>query len=166
MSKISKYWTLIFGVLSPVLAAALGFGTYMVLTRASENRDADFVFRLSTTAVAMALPFVLTFVLAMGDRAKSRFSTASKIGLAIATLSLAMLYAPINGAISRSRQMANLALGRRRCSGNEHGGPRWQNPPPLRLPRQSGAAKCLGNLVRTLSERDARARPVVQGASL
>jgi peroxiredoxin len=110
MSKISQYWTLIFGVLSPILAAVLGIGTYMVLTRASENRDADFVFRLSTTAVAMALPFVLTLVLAMSDRAKSRFSTPSKVGLAIATLSLGMLYAPINGAISRARQMANLAL--------------------------------------------------------
>jgi len=110
MSKMSKYWTLIFGLLSPVLAALLGTGTYMVLTRASEDRDADYVFRLSTTAVAMALPFVLTLVLALSDRAKARFTTASKIGLAIAALSLGMLYLPINGAISRARQMANLAL--------------------------------------------------------
>ncbi len=110
MSKLGKYRTLIAGVLSPILAVLLGTGTYLLLTRASENRDADFVFRLSTTAVAMALPFVLTFVLALGDRAQSRFNTGSKIGLAIATLSLAMLYMPINGAISRAKQVANLAL--------------------------------------------------------
>jgi peroxiredoxin len=110
MGKLGKYRTLIFGVLSPLLAAMLGMGTYIMLTRASQDRDADFVFRLSMTAVAMALPFTLTLVLALSDRARSNFSTSSKVGLAIAALSLAMLYMPINGAVSRARQAANLAL--------------------------------------------------------
>ena len=35
---------------------------------------------------------------------------SSKVGLTIAILSLSMLYIPINGAISRARQAANLAL--------------------------------------------------------
>jgi peroxiredoxin len=36
----------------------------------------------------------------------------TKIGLAIATLSLAMLWVPLNGLVQRSRQAANLALDR------------------------------------------------------
>ena len=110
MSKIGKYRTLIFGVSSPILAAVLGAGTYLLLTRTSENLDADFVFRLSMTSVAMALPFIGTVVLALSDRAKARFTTPSKVGMVIAILSLAMVYVPINGAISRARQAENLAL--------------------------------------------------------
>jgi peroxiredoxin len=82
----------------------------MTLTRASQNRDADFVFRLSMTAAAMALPFVLTLILALGDRARSSFTLSSKIGLLIATLSLGMLWVPVSGAISRAKQAENLAL--------------------------------------------------------
>jgi peroxiredoxin len=108
MSKLGKYRTLIFGVSSPVLAAILGVGTYLLLTNTSQNLDADFTFRLSMTAVAMALPFIVTLVFALADRAS--LTKSSKVGLAIAILSLSMLYIPINGAISRARQAANLAL--------------------------------------------------------
>ena len=108
MSKLGKYRTLIFGVSSPILAAILGVGTYLLLTNTSQNLDADFIFRLSMTAVAMALPFIVTLVFALADRAS--LTKSSKVGLAIAILSLSMLYIPINGAISRARQAANLAL--------------------------------------------------------
>ena len=56
----------------------------------------------------MALPFIVTLVFALADRAS--LTKPSKVGLAIAILSLAMLYIPINGAISRATQVANLAL--------------------------------------------------------
>jgi peroxiredoxin len=108
MSKLGKYRTLIFGASSPILAAILGVGTYLLLTNTSQNLDADFVFRLSMTAVAMSLPFIVTLVFALADRAS--LTKSSKVGLAIAILSLSMLYIPINGAISRARQAANLAL--------------------------------------------------------
>lgn len=110
MSKLGKHRTLVSGILTPILSAVIGAATYMLLTRASEDLDGDFVFRLSTTAVLMAVPFVVTLLFALSDRKRSTFTRQSKIGLAIATLSLAMLYAPINGAVSRARQAENLAL--------------------------------------------------------
>ncbi len=110
-TTMKRYRTLVFGILSPILAAFLGSTAYTLLTRASENRDADFVFRLTMTTVAMALPFFVTLVSALLDRMSSRgFTTVTKIGLAIATLSLTMLWFPVNGLIQRTRQAANLAL--------------------------------------------------------
>ena len=108
MGKLSTHRTLISGILSPILAAA--FGVYMTLTRASADRDADFVFRLTTTAIAMAVPFVVTLVLAMGDRRRSALSTSGKIGLTLAVLSLAMAWLPVKGLYDRVRQANNLAL--------------------------------------------------------
>lgn len=82
----------------------------MTLTRASSDRDADFVFRLTTTAIAMAVPFVITLLLAMGDRRRSSFTTAGKVGLTVAVLSLALAWAPIRGMLARTQQAENLAL--------------------------------------------------------
>ena len=110
MAKLSTHRTLIAGILSPILAAALGVGVYMTLTRASADRDADFVFRLTTTAVAMTLPFVATLWLALGDRRRSALAMSGKIGLVIATLSLAMAWVPAKGLYDRVRQANNLAL--------------------------------------------------------
>ena len=110
MGKLSKYRTLLVGIASPILAAAIGAGVYGSLTRASADRDADFVFRLSATAAAMVIPFVVTLFLAMGDRRRSTFSTSSKVGLAIGVLSLALAWLPIRGMLARTRQAENLAL--------------------------------------------------------
>ena len=38
--------TLAFGILAPFLAAGLGMATYVTLTRASTDRDRDFMLRL------------------------------------------------------------------------------------------------------------------------
>ncbi len=106
-----KYRTLTLGILSPIFAAGLGSTVYTALTRASEDRDADFMFRLTMTAVAMAVPFLVTLISSWLDRSSSRgFTTPSKVGLAIATLSLGLVYLPINGAVSRAKQAANQAL--------------------------------------------------------
>lgn len=102
--------TLIAGITSPILAAALGAGVYTALTRASTDRDADFVFRLTATAIAMAVPFVVTLFLAIGDRHRSAFTTSGKIGLTLAVLSLALAWLPLNGMFGRLRQSENLAL--------------------------------------------------------
>jgi thiol-disulfide isomerase/thioredoxin len=110
MAKLSTHKTLIAGIASPIFAAALGAGVYMALTRASTDRDADFVFRLTSTAIAMAVPFVITLFLAMGDRRRSAFTTSGKIGLTLAVLSLALAWLPVNGMFDRLRQAENLAL--------------------------------------------------------
>jgi len=110
MAKLWTHRTLIAGVSSPIFAAALGAGVYRALTRASADRDADFVFRLTTTAIAMAVPFVVTLLLAMGERRRSAFTTSGKIGLSIAVASLALAWLPVNGMLDRLRQAENLAL--------------------------------------------------------
>jgi len=110
MAKLSTHRTLIAGILSPILAAALGAGVYMTLTRASADRDADFVFRLTLTAIAMGVPFLLTSFLAMSDRRRSAFTTSGKIGLTLAVLSLALAWLPVKGLYDRVRQANNLAL--------------------------------------------------------
>jgi peroxiredoxin len=110
MAGTGKYRTLVAGIASPVVAVALGLLTYLILTRASADRDADFVFRLSATALAMALPFVLTAALARRDRRRGALGWASKAGLAIAVASLALTVVPIRSAIRRANQMRFLAL--------------------------------------------------------
>ncbi len=110
---MKKHRTLILGILSPILAAFFGSTVYTILTRASEDRDSDFAFRLTMTALAMAVPFFLTLLLSLLDRRSPLgVSTSTKIGLSIATLSLALLWFPINGVVQRSRQATNLALDR------------------------------------------------------
>jgi len=110
MSGAGSNRTLAAGIASPFASAALGALTYFTLTRASANRDADFVFRLSMTALAMALPFMVTAVFALLDHRRGSLGRASKAGLALALLSLALTWLPIRGAIRRAKQAELLAL--------------------------------------------------------
>ncbi len=109
MSKL-YFRTLWAGVASPFAAAGLGLFVYRSLTRASTDRDADFVFRLSIVAIAMALPGVITLVLALADHRKGAFSTVSKVGLMLGILSLGLVFLPIRGVVERATQARNLAL--------------------------------------------------------
>jgi len=111
MSQVGSSRTLVAGIASPFAAAGLGALTYTTLTRASADRDSDFIFRLSMTAVAMTLPFVGTAVLALVDRRRGNFGRSAKAGLLLALLSLALTWLPIRGAIRRANQAALLALG-------------------------------------------------------
>jgi peroxiredoxin len=110
MSRIGSHRTLLSGIASPVAAAALGAATYTTLTRASADRDADFIFRLSMTALAMTLPFVVTAALALVDRRQGNFGRSAKAGLLLALLSLGLTWLPIRGAIRRANQAKLLAL--------------------------------------------------------
>ena len=110
MAKVSSYRVLIAGILSPLAAALFGMVVYATLTRASADRDKDFVFRLSLTTLAMAVPFIATLALAIGDRRRNALTTSGRIGLTLALLSLALTWLPIQGAIARARQARNLAL--------------------------------------------------------
>ena len=102
--------TLLSGILAPFLAAWLGLTTYRTLTEASTDHDRDFVFRLSLTALAIALPFFLTLLLAWVDRRRGAFGKASATGLALACLSLGLVWLPLRGMIGRSKQAKVLAL--------------------------------------------------------
>jgi peroxiredoxin len=100
---------LICGILSPLAALFLYVLVYGTLTRASADREADFVFRLSMTTLAMAVPFAATLAFAIGDRRRQALTTSGKVGLALAVLSLALTWLPIRGAIGRARQSRSLA---------------------------------------------------------
>ena len=110
MKWITPNRILLSGILSPFASAALGRYTYRTLTRASDDLDADFAFRLGVTAVVMALPFVWTLVLAMVYRRHGGLGWKAGIGLALATLSLGLALLPIRGALARADQAALLAL--------------------------------------------------------
>jgi len=102
--------SLLGGLLSPVLAGGLGIMTYASLTQASADRDADFAFRLTATAVAMTLPFLATAAIASFDRRRRPLGLAGKAGVALAAASLALTWVPINGLRARLQQAENLAL--------------------------------------------------------
>lgn len=110
MAKLSAYRVLIAGILSPPAAALFGMLVYGTLTKASVDRDKDFLFRLSVTTLAMVVPFAATVALAWGDRRRHALTISGKIGLALAVLSLAPAWLPIRGAIARTKQSRNLAL--------------------------------------------------------
>jgi len=109
MAKPSRYRVLIAGILSPLAAAVLGMLVYVTLTRASADRDKDFVFRLSLTTLAMVAPFAATLALALGDRRRHALTTSGRVGLALAVLSLALTWLPLRGVVARTRQSRNLA---------------------------------------------------------
>lgn len=109
MAKLSTYRVLIAGLVSPLAAAAFGLFTYTSLTRASTQLDKTFIFRLSTTTLAMAVPFALTLVLALADRRRHALTTSGKVGLTLAVLSLALTWLPLQGLIGRMKQARNLA---------------------------------------------------------
>lgn len=107
---MSSKRTLASGIVSPFLAAAFGLATYRALTAASSDRDADFLFRMSMTALAMTVPFWSTLVLALGDRRRGAFGNRSRVGLGLAFVSLALVWLPLRGAVARSKQASALAL--------------------------------------------------------
>jgi thiol-disulfide isomerase/thioredoxin len=110
MTRLSSYRVLVAGLASPLAAALLGTFVYRTLTGASADRDADFVFRLCLTALVMAVPFLATLALAIADRRRNALTTAGKVGLVVAFLSVGLAWVPIRGALARTRQARNLAL--------------------------------------------------------
>ncbi len=109
MASLSRYRVLIAGILSPPAAAFLGIQVYSTLSRASTNLDQDFVFRLSSTALAMAVPFLVTVVLATLDRRRHAWTRSAKVGLVLAASSLVLTWLPLEGLIGRVRQARALA---------------------------------------------------------
>lgn len=106
-SSRSPLWP---GVLSPVLAAGLGAGVYLGLTRLSANPDEDYLFRLGAVALAMLLPPAFALRRALEAHRAGGLRWTGWLGASVALLSLGLLAAPIGGAVRRARQAANLAL--------------------------------------------------------
>ncbi len=132
MTKLLQYLVLIIGVSSPLLAQWLYTQTYNTLTRASTNRDQDWLSRLALSALAMTLPFFVTMFMAWiawrqqrtqeassrSEKRRQQRSTARaaastpwivRIGLIVAALSLLLLWKPIGDGTSRWKQQRNLA---------------------------------------------------------
>jgi len=110
MAKLTKYRVLIVGVSSPLAALFLYVLVYSVLKRLSSDLEKDWLFRLSLSAVAMTLPFLVTLVLAMKDRRRGALLLSGKIGLAIAILSLGLAWVPVSDGITRWKQSRNMAM--------------------------------------------------------
>lgn len=110
MSRLVKYRVLLAGILSPVAALFLYAIVYEALTRASRNTEKDWLFRLSLSTLAMAVPLAVTLIFAMRDRRSGRLSRTAKAGLALAFLSLGLAWKPVSDGILRSRQTRNEAM--------------------------------------------------------
>jgi thiol-disulfide isomerase/thioredoxin len=110
MSRLARLRILILGMSSPLLALAFYTVVYNRLTNASTNREQDWLFRLSVSTLAMTVPFFLTLFLVLRYRSKAPLSVASKVGAAIAVLSLGLTAAPIRDGIHRWKQTRNAAL--------------------------------------------------------
>lgn len=132
MPKPLRYTVLILGILSPFLAQYLYALVYNTLTEASTNRNQDWLYRLAMSGLAMTAPFLLTAALALWGwrqarqqqattrsekrrqqratpQASSAFPWPARIGLAIAALSLLLLWKPISDGTSRWKQVRNMA---------------------------------------------------------
>jgi peroxiredoxin len=110
MTRLSKFRVLISGILSPLAALFLYVLVYSILKRASSDLEKDWLFRLSLSASAMLLPFLVTLALAIHDVRRQALSLSGKIGLAIAVLSLGLAWNPVSDGITRWKQSRNMAL--------------------------------------------------------
>jgi len=110
MTKLSNYRVLVAGILSPLAALFLYALVYSILTRASRDHEKDWLFRLSVSALAMTLPFLVTLAFAMKDRRRHALSLSGKIGFAIAILSLGLAWNPVSDGITRWKQSRNMAM--------------------------------------------------------
>lgn len=109
MNKLSKYRVLIAGIVSPFAAFLLYGFVYSILTERSTDRDKDWLFRLTLSTIALAVPFLVTLFLFARDHRRGT-SISSKIGLVLAVLSLCLAWKPVSDGILRSKQARNLAM--------------------------------------------------------
>ena len=110
MTRLSKYRVLVSGILSPLAALVLYSLVYSTLTRVSADREKDWLFRLTLSTLAMTLPFLFTLALAIKDRRLHVLRLSGKIGLAIAILSLGLVWNPVSDGITRWKQSRNMAM--------------------------------------------------------
>ena len=105
-----RYRTLVWGVISPILAILLYVLVYIILTRRSPDPEQDWLFRLSVSSLSMTLPFLIALWSAVSDWRKKTLSLSGKIGLSLAVLSLGLLAKPITDGVMRWKQERNQSL--------------------------------------------------------
>ena len=110
MAKIKFNRVFVAGIVAPVASVLLYEAVYLVLTEASHNLRGDWLFRLSIASVAMMLPSVFVFVLAVRQSREARFTTLSKVGVAIAVLALGLVAKPATDGVLRWKQERNMAM--------------------------------------------------------
>lgn len=110
MARLSQYRVLISGVISPVLAIVLYVLVYGTLTRFSSDLQKDWLFRLSLSTLAMAVPFLFTVFLAVRERARQALALSARVGLVFAILSLGLAWKPVGDGVTRFKQERNLAM--------------------------------------------------------
>jgi peroxiredoxin len=110
MGKLSSYRLIVFGILSPFAALFLYTLVYSLLTQFSADLEKDWRFRLSLSTLAMTVPFFVTLFMAIKAYRNRALSPSGKIGVAIAFLSLALVWKPLGDGVARSKQSRNLAL--------------------------------------------------------
>jgi cytochrome c biogenesis protein CcmG/thiol:disulfide interchange protein DsbE len=108
--KLSKYRVLLVGVFSPVLALALNVILIQILLALSPDPESNWRFRLLVSSLALPVPFLITLMFAWKDRRIGSLSVSTKIGLAIATLSLLLIAKPVLDGFARSKQSRNMAM--------------------------------------------------------
>jgi thiol-disulfide isomerase/thioredoxin len=104
-----QYRVLIAGVVSPFAAAVLDELASKTVARLSRDPEKWFL-RLLCVAVAISLPFCVTLYFALRDRRNAKYTGRSRVALALATLSLALVAVPLHSGIVRWRQSRNEAL--------------------------------------------------------
>jgi len=110
MAKTSGNRVLVAGMLSPLIAAFLGLYVYAALTRASENLNQDYVYRLMSVSLVMVVPFLVTLAFAIPELRRGALTRSGKIGVGVAVLSLCLTFVPIRGLIVRVQQARNAAI--------------------------------------------------------
>jgi thiol-disulfide isomerase/thioredoxin len=110
VAKLTKHRVLVCGILSPLVALVLYALVYTTLTRLSTDLEKDWLFRLSLSTLAMTVPFLVTLGLATKDHRGRALSTSGKVGLALAALSLGLVWKPVSDGILRSKQTRNMAM--------------------------------------------------------
>jgi peroxiredoxin len=110
MSKIVQRRVLLVGILSPLAAVLAYTVVYGTLTQLSRDLERDWLIRLSLSALAMTVPFFVTLALAVQEGRRQPLARSSKLGLAIALLSLGLIAEPIHDGILRAKQIRNLTM--------------------------------------------------------
>ncbi len=110
MKKRRLNLVFVVGVVAPFAAILLYGLVYGLMTSLSRNVEADWGFRLFVAAVAMAVPSILTFVLAFRQVRQYKPSMLSIVGVVLAALTLGLVAKPAHDGILRSRQERNMAL--------------------------------------------------------
>jgi thiol-disulfide isomerase/thioredoxin len=110
LAKLFKHRILISGILSPFAAIIAYQIVYITLSSQSKNLEKDWLFRLTMSALAMTIPFILTAAQAIRARRRHPLPRSAKAGLILATLSLTLITIPTRDALTRTKQSRNMSL--------------------------------------------------------